>query len=257
MDNEQNTNQPVVAQPPVETLPPAQSPEVGGPAPVVSSGGPKKPNLIGIIIAVVIGLLLLGGAAYALTKDKDNKKADNSSNNSSEKKEESNKKANNAVTADSQSDFAAVCTNGSVKNAAVYDADSKPHKVVAFSQRPGRTNFSTESAGYGTEYYVDSDTDLSTVSVVACLQVVEGSEAKALVCDYEKDGATVNVDLYSARYSLAFYSAQSGDKIGDGEEINAPATRCPMFLAYDAATMSAQASIDDKALEAEIAKFAL
>ncbi len=263
MENEQNTSQtpvePALPQP-ADVATPSQDPTIptgaSGPAPILPSSSSGKPNILVILIAIVAAALLIGGAVFAFTKSDDGKK-DESSNNKTEDKKESTNTSNNAVTATSTSDFSAVCTNGSVKNAAAYTEDGKPHKVVALSKKAGRSNFTSESVGYGTEYYVSSDTDLSTVSVVACLEAVDGSEAKSLTCDYEKDGATVNVDLISARYTLTYYSALSGEKIGEGEDINAPATRCPMFLAYDASTMTAQASIDDAALEAEIEKFAL
>ena len=245
---------------PVQAPAPAPSPS-SGPAPIndPSNNGSGQNKKIIIAIAVVAALLI-GGIAYAATQGSDDKKTSNNSSQNENKEteaEEEEKSSNNAVTAERYSDFDAVCAGGSVMNAATFNKSAKPYKVASFSKNPKRTSFSTESVGYDTAYYVDSKTDVSTISTVACLETVAGSENKELDCDYEKDGATINVAYYSSKRKLTFYSAKDGKKVGDGGEINAPALKCPSFLSYDKETMSAYASVDDASLEAAISKFAL
>ncbi|SCG64570.1 RodZ family helix-turn-helix domain-containing protein [Micromonospora coxensis] len=162
---------------------------------------------------------------------------------------------NNAVTAQSSSDMSAVCDGSPILNAAPYTSP-KGAKVLTFSNSPDRpSSWRSESFGYGEPYYARS-TEWEKVPVIGCLTYVEGSEGPGRKCDYKDSSQkTVTIDYVSSRYTLTFHNAKTGEKIGDGGTINAPATRCPSFIAYNRTTMKAYASPDDGALELALGKF--
>ncbi|RKN45400.1 hypothetical protein [Micromonospora endolithica] len=162
---------------------------------------------------------------------------------------------NNAVTARSSSDMSAVCEGSPILNAAPYQSP-KSAKVFNFSNSPDRpSSWRLESVGYDKPYYARA-TAWATVSVVGCLTLVPGSEGAGRKCDYKgTDGKTVTINYVSSRYTLAFHNAKTGEKIADGGTVNAPAVRCPSFVAYNKATLKAYASPDDGAIELAVDKF--
>ncbi|GAB2955241.1 hypothetical protein GCM10027280_49580 [Micromonospora polyrhachis] len=242
---------------------PSGQPPYGTPEP------PKKSNkglTIGLIIGgVVLLVLLLCGGAVALVMnsgdDEDDKPIAQPGNSAGAdpsngaKPTQPGNKNNNAITADSASDFREVCSGGAIMNAAPYNGPAGA-KAYAFSNSPGRlTSWGTESLDYDATYYAKS-AEYTTVSVVGCLTYEEGSEASGQKCDIKaSDGTKLTVDYMSSRYTLTFHNAQTGEKIGDGGSINAPATRCPSFMTYNKTTLKSYASPDDGTLNAAFKKF--
>ncbi|WP_223884267.1 hypothetical protein [Micromonospora craniellae] len=162
---------------------------------------------------------------------------------------------NNAVTARNSSDFNAVCDGNPVLNAAPYTS-AKGAKVFTFSNNPDRPgSWSSKSVGFNKPYYARAS-DWATVSVVGCLTYVEGSEGEPRKCEYkDRDDKQITVDYISARYTLTFHNAQTGEKLGDGGQINAPAGRCPSFISYNRQTMKSHAQPDNGAIELALDKF--
>ena len=162
---------------------------------------------------------------------------------------------NNAITARSSSDMSAVCDGSPILNAAPYTS-AKSAKVYTFANSPERPeSWLSKSVGYNKPYYAKV-ADWSKVSVVGCLTFEEGSEGEPRKCDYkDRDDKKITVDYVSARYTLTFHNAKTGEKIGDGGRINAPAVRCPSFISYNKSTMKAYASPDDGAIELALDKF--
>ncbi|MFC7481410.1 hypothetical protein ACFQX7_17130 [Luedemannella flava] len=162
---------------------------------------------------------------------------------------------NNAITAKYSSDFGDVCSGGAILNAADYNASANNNKAYVFSNRPSRPTY--WSMGYldsTTPYYAKS-ADFTKVSVVGCLKYVDGSETLGQKCDIKaSDGKKLTVDYMSARYVLTFYAAKTGQKIGDGGPVSAPANRCPSFMTYDKDTLKSYASPDDGTVDAAFAK---
>ncbi|MGW0434387.1 hypothetical protein ACWDV4_17835 [Micromonospora sp. NPDC003197] len=241
---------------------PTGQPPFGTPEPPKKS---KKGLTIGLIIGgVVLLVLLLCGGAVALVMnsgdDEDDPVAQPSTSAGADPSGKpsqggDNKKNNNAITADSASDFREVCSGGAITNAAPYNGPAGA-KAYAFSNSPGRlTSWSTESLDYDAAYYAKS-ADYATVSVVGCLTYEEGSEASGQKCNIEAtDGTKLTIDYMSSRYTLTFHNAQTGEKIGDGGSVNAPATRCPSFMTYNKTTLKSYASPDDGTLNAAFKKF--
>ena len=163
--------------------------------------------------------------------------------------------SNNAITARSSSDMRSVCEGSPILNAAPF-TDAKSAKVYTFGNSPDRpTSWLSKSAGVNKSYYAKS-TDWAKVSVVGCLTFEEGSEGEARKCEYkDRDDKQVTVEYVSSRYTLTFHAAQTGEKVGDGGRINAPAVRCPSFISYDKSTMKAYAQPDSGAIELALDKF--
>ncbi|WP_431882408.1 hypothetical protein [Micromonospora gifhornensis] len=162
---------------------------------------------------------------------------------------------NNAITARSSSDMSAVCDGSPILNAAPYTS-AKGAKVYTFANSPERPqSWLSKSVGYNKPYYAQS-ADWQKVSVIGCLAFEEGSEGEPRKCDYkDSDDKKITVDYVSARYTLTFHAAKTGEKIGDGGRINAPAVRCPSFISYNKSTMKAYASPDTGAIELALDKF--
>ncbi|GAB3152712.1 hypothetical protein GCM10027290_43900 [Micromonospora sonneratiae] len=233
---------------------------------------PKKSNkglIIGLVIGVVVLLVLVAcgvGIAMVVNSDDDEKDPKPSPTSSAgvdpsgaapspSQSGGGNNNQNNGVTARYSSDFKEVCSGGSILNAAAYSGPSGA-KMYAFSNDPARpTYWSSETISSREPYYAKS-ADYTTVSVVACLTYVEGSEAPGTKCNLKSsDGTAVTVDYMSSRYTLTFHAAQTGEKVADGGTINAPANRCPSFMTYNKTTLKSYANPDDGALEAAFAKF--
>ncbi|MGW0507380.1 hypothetical protein [Micromonospora sp. NPDC003241] len=162
---------------------------------------------------------------------------------------------NNAVTARNSSDFNAVCDGNPVLNAAPYTS-AKGAKVYTFANNPDRPgSWLSKSVGFNKPYYARTS-DWATVSVVGCLTFVQGSEGEPRKCQYkDRDDKQVTVDYISSRYTLTFHNAQTGEKLGDGGRINAPAGRCPSFISYNRETLKSYAQPDNGAIELALDKF--
>ncbi|TDC67004.1 hypothetical protein E1258_01160 [Micromonospora sp. KC207] len=163
--------------------------------------------------------------------------------------------SNDAVTARYSSDLSSVCDGSPILNAAAYSGPSgaKAYTFANSIERP--TFWSTKSVSSEKPYYAKS-ADFESVSVVACLKVNEGSEGTPKKCDYkDNSGKRVSISYISSRYAMTFYAAKTGEKIGDGGTVNAPANRCPSFISYNKLTMRSYASPDSGTIEAALDKF--
>lgn len=241
--------QPPTAQP---TVPPA----VYAPNPAMPNQNKSKTGLIvGIVIAVVLFLVIGGIAAFALISSA-SKSSTESSGSSSSKSSDSKGaiKASTAVTAKYVSDYDAVCTGGSVANAAAF---TKPYVVAAFYNDDAKSDYWTDmSVGYGKSYYADSDS-VAKVNVVACLPVKTATQTKAKTCDFKGDnGGTVPIDYYSADYDMTYYEAKTGKKIKDGSAISGPASSCPFVASYSKDDPKIIANPDKNTVEAALDAFA-
>ncbi|MEV5823884.1 hypothetical protein ABUL04_16760 [Micromonospora harpali] len=162
---------------------------------------------------------------------------------------------NNALTARYSSDLSGVCDGSPILNAATYSGPSgaKAYTFANSIERP--TFWSTKSVSSAKPYYAKS-ADFTSVSVVACLKVDEGSEGTPKKCDYkDNSGKQVTISYISSRYTMTFYAAKTAEKIGDGGTVNAPANRCPSFISYNKITMKSYASPDSGTIEAALDKF--
>lgn len=219
----------------------------------------KKGLIIGIVAGVVVLLLILCGVAVALIANA----ADDDPVVPTTPTRTSTPGAsaaapppgnNNAITADSSSDFGDVCSGGAILNAAEYTTPASA-KAYVFGNSPTRpTSWSYKSVDSRASYYAKS-ADYAQVSVVGCLSYVEGSEAAGQKCEIKaSDGKKLTVDYLSSRYTLTFHNARTGEKIGDGGTINAPANRCPSFLTYNRETLKSYASPDTASVDAALKK---
>ncbi|MFG1954430.1 hypothetical protein [Micromonospora sp. NPDC048830] len=248
---------------------PGQPPQFGAPV-----RPPRKSNrglIIGLSAAAVVVLLVLCGAGigFALVNNDDDPTPIASATPSgsstesgtdatptpgqSESQDSGN--SNNAVTARYSSDLGDVCEGSQILNAAPYDGASGA-KAYVFSNNPGRpTYWSSKSLPSSKPYYAKT-ADFETVSVVGCLKFVEGSEGTPRECRYkDSSDKQVTIDYVSSRYTLTFYAAKTGEKIGDGGTVSAPANRCPIVISYDKTTMKSYASPDSGTIEAALDKF--
>ncbi|MBQ1023435.1 hypothetical protein [Micromonospora sp. C95] len=162
---------------------------------------------------------------------------------------------NNAVTARNSSDMSAVCEGSPILNAAPYTG-AKGTKVYTFANSPERPeSWLSKSVGFDKPYYAKT-AEWASVSVVGCLTFEQGSEGTPRKCQYkDRDDKQVTVDYVSSRYTLTFYAARTGEKIGEGGRVNAPAVRCPSFISYNKETMRAYAQPDSGAIELALDKF--
>ncbi|MFG3701976.1 hypothetical protein ACGF5C_29385 [Micromonospora sp. NPDC047620] len=247
---------------------PGQPPQFGAPVPP-----PQKSNkglIIGLSAAAVVVLLVLCGAGvgFVLVNDDDDPTPVASATPSgssepgtdatptpgqSESQDPGN--SNNAVTARYSSDLGDVCEGSQILNAAPYSGASGA-KAYVFSNNPDRLTFwSSKSVASNKPYYAKS-ADFESVSVVGCLKFVEGSEGTPRKCQYkDSSDKQVTIDYISSRYELTFYAAKTGEKIGDGGTVSAPANRCPSFISYNKNTMKSYASPDSGTIEAALDKF--
>ncbi|WP_186316114.1 hypothetical protein [Catellatospora sichuanensis] len=220
----------------------------------------KKGLIIGIVAGVLVLLLILCGVGVALianAADDDDPISPTTPTRSSAPGTSATAAPpgnNNAITADSSSDFEDVCQGGSILNAAEYAAPASA-KAYVFGNSPARpTSWSSKSLDSRASYYAKSS-EYAQVSVVGCLAYVEGSEASGKKCDIKaSDGTKLTVDYMSSRYTLTFHNARTGEKIGDGGTVNAPANRCPSFLTYSKETLKSYASPDTASINAAVKK---
>ncbi len=245
---------------PVAPVPPLAPPAGAGPLPQPGQGdpmqsavppvAPKKKSkfpLPLIIAAVVVILLIGGGAAFALTK-----KGGKSGNTASDTDKKEDAAPNSSIVAASEYDFEEVCKGGAVSNAAAYtSAKQSTIKVFHNNSLGNADTWVSDGVGYGKSYYPKAGDDFTKISVVGCVEYVDGSAKQERTCDYQSttDG-TVTVAYHSAKYKMTFYEAKTRKKISDGGDINAPANSCPSYITYDKSTKKAYASPDDNAIEA-------
>ncbi len=246
--------------------PQGQQPYGAQPGYLAGGTPPAKSNkglIIGLIAGVVVLLLLLcgGGLAWFLTSDKDDPTTPTTQPTGAAPsaapptaEAPPGNTNNNAITAKYSSDFADVCSGGAILNAADYTPGGN-NKAFAFSNRPDReTTWSHRFLDSTAKYYAKI-ADFTTVSVVACVAYVPGTEAVGQKCDLKaSDGKKVTVDYVSSRYTITFYAAKTGQKIGDGGTVNAPATRCPSFMTYNKDTLKSYASPDEGTIDAATEK---
>ncbi|MCZ7436990.1 hypothetical protein O7598_11350 [Micromonospora sp. WMMC241] len=162
---------------------------------------------------------------------------------------------NDATTARYSSDLSAVCEGGSILNAAPYTGASSA-KAYVFSNAPDRPTFWSQKSFSSDKRYYAKSADFATASVIGCLKVVDGSEGTPKKCQYKAtDGKIVTVDYISSRYTLTFHAAKTGEKIGDGGTVTAPAARCPSFISYNKVTMKSYAAPDSGTIEAALDRF--
>ncbi|WP_229402251.1 hypothetical protein [Micromonospora okii] len=250
-----------------------QPPQYGASFP---SPPPQKKNrglVIGLSIgaAVVVLLALCGvGITFAVMGDDDDPKPVATASapapaptdgtpqpgpSTSDEPDDEQPNNNNAMTARYSSDLSNVCEGSPILNAAAYNGPSGA-KAYAFSNAPERTSsWSSKGISSSKRYYAKT-TDFTSVSVVACLKFVEGSEGEPRACQYkDSSGKSVTVNYISSRYEMTFYAAKTGEKIGDGGTVNAPASRCPSFISYNKITMKSYAAPDSGTIEAALDKF--
>ncbi|MEH0931778.1 hypothetical protein [Micromonospora sp. CPCC 205558] len=162
---------------------------------------------------------------------------------------------NNSMTARYSSDLSNVCEGSPILNAAPYSGPAGA-KAYTFSNNPDRpTSWSSRYIPSDKPYYAKGE-DFQKVSVVGCLKFDEGSEGSPKKCQYkDKSEKQISIDYVSSRYTLTFYAAKTGEKIGSGGTVTAPTTRCPSFISYDKTTMRAYAAPDSGTIEAALDKF--
>ncbi|WP_433393198.1 hypothetical protein [Micromonospora sp. KLBMP9576] len=245
---------------------PAQAPQFGAPLPPPPQKS-KKGLIIGLVAGAVVLILAVCGAGIGLlivNGDDDEPTTvatgapgatpgtDASPTPGQEDPQPPN---NNAVTARYSSDLSNVCEGGQILNAAPYTGRVGA-KAYTFSNNPDRpTSWSLKSVASDKPYYAKS-ADFETVSVVGCLKFVEGSEGTPKACQYkDSSGKQVTVKYISSRYILTFHAAKTGEKIGDGGIVNAPAARCPSFISYNKSTMMSYAAPDSGTIEASLDGF--
>ncbi|MDO3686090.1 hypothetical protein [Micromonospora sp. C28ISP2-4] len=162
---------------------------------------------------------------------------------------------NNSLTARYASEMSAVCDGGAILNAAPYTAPAGS-KAYVFSNSPDRPSFWSQKTISSAKPYYAKSADFATVSVIGCLKMVEGSEGTPKKCQYKNsEDKVVTVDYISSRYTLTFHAAKTGEKVGDGGTVTAPAARCPSFISYNKVTMKSYASPDSGTIEAALDRF--
>ncbi|MFI7069990.1 hypothetical protein GA0070622_3117 [Micromonospora sediminicola] len=162
---------------------------------------------------------------------------------------------NDALTARYSSEMSAVCEGGAILNAAAYTGPSSA-KAFVFSNAPDRPTFWSQKSFSSDKSYYTKSADFATASVIGCLKVVEGSEGTPKKCQYKNtDGKVVTVNYISSRYTLTFHAAKTGEKIGDGGTVTAPASRCPSFISYNKVTLKSYAAPDSGTIEAALDRF--
>ncbi|MER7169699.1 hypothetical protein ABT336_27065 [Micromonospora sp. NPDC000207] len=151
--------------------------------------------------------------------------------------------------------MSSVCDGSPILNAAAYSGASGA-KAYTFSNAPDRpNNWSTRSVSSNKPYYARS-TEFTQVSVVGCLKFTEGSQGEPRECEYkDSSDKQIKVKYISGKYTLTFYAAKTGEKIGDGGTVNAPANRCPSFISYNRQTMESYAAPDSGTIESALDKF--
>ncbi|MDW3847579.1 hypothetical protein NMK34_13330 [Micromonospora sp. BRA006-A] len=248
-----------------------------GPAPYAPtpppSGGKSKGLIVGLAAgAVTLTLLCCGGglayvafngdeedpkpvASGSATPGPDNSPSATPSAGGPESTGPDGPTNNDSITARYASEMSAVCDGGAILNAAPYTAPAGS-KAYVFSNSPDRPSFWSQKTISSAKPYYAKSADFATVSVIGCLKMVEGSEGTPKKCQYKNsEDKVVTVDYISSRYTLTFHAAKTGEKVGDGGTVTAPAARCPSFISYNKVTMKSYASPDSGTIEAALDRF--
>ncbi|WP_435091637.1 hypothetical protein, partial [Micromonospora aurantiaca (nom. illeg.)] len=238
------------------------------PTPPPPSGGKSKGLIVGLAAgAVTLTLLCCGGglayvafngdeedpkpvASGSATPGPDTSPSATPSADGPESTGPDGPSNNNSITARYASEMSAVCDGGAILNAAPYTAPAGS-KAYVFSNSPDRPSFWSQKTVSSAKPYYAKSADFATVSVIGCLKMVEGSEGTPKKCQYKNsEDKVVTVDYISSRYTLTFHAAKTGEKVGDGGTVTAPAARCPSFISYNKVTMKSYASPDSGTIEA-------
>lgn len=153
-----------------------------------------------------------------------------------------------AIVASSTNDFKAVCSGSTISNAAKY-VKKGAAKIATFSQSPKATDSWVHQDVGSDKSYTKTNGNPTKIDTVACLHEIRDSKMLARSCGYQEDDRSVSVKYYSVRYKLSYYEAKTGKRISDGGIIEAPASECPGFMAYDPATLTAFAAPDMHTLD--------
>ncbi|HEY0965414.1 MAG TPA: hypothetical protein VGE13_02945 [Candidatus Saccharimonadales bacterium] len=250
--------------PPTEEPTSPASPQVpqASEAPTPSTGmTPTTPSsnkglIIGLVIGGIILVLVIAGIILAVifgSKDNKNTIQDDTKNQDSAKTEQSEDalRSANAKTAKYMFDLNAVCDNGSITNAADF---TKPYKLVAFAKNSTSPSYTIVTLAYGADYAAKY-TDHESVNVVACLNEKPGTAIKSKTCDFKSGNEKITLDYYALKYSLTLREAKTGKLVKTLEDINAPATSCPIVAAYSKSDPKYYAKPDKDAVDAAIQKF--
>ncbi|MEV4270145.1 hypothetical protein [Micromonospora aurantiaca (nom. illeg.)] len=243
------------------------------PTPPPPSGGKSKGLIVGLAAgAVTLTLLCCGGglayvafngdeedpkpvASGSATPGPDTSPSATPSADGPESTGPDGPSNNNSITARYASEMSAVCDGGAILNAAPYTAPAGS-KAYVFSNSPDRPSFWSQKTVSSAKPYYAKSADFATVSVIGCLKMVEGSEGTPKKCQYKNsEDKVVTVDYISSRYTLTFHAAKTGEKVGDGGTVTAPAARCPSFISYNKVTMKSYASPDSGTIEAALDRF--
>lgn len=204
-----------------------------GPPPKKRGRGPLI--IVSILVVGVIGFLALVGWGVSLA----NEPASDA------------ERLKNAKDAQFITEYSTVCDRGSVSNAAAYE---KPYTIVAFHQRdPGDDSYSDVTFDYDSPYNA-TRYPVTSVNVVACLSLQEGTEVKAKTCEYDEAIGKDEIDLYSVKYAIELREASTGKSIENLGLIDGPAGACPTFVFQPGSKLYADP--DPKQLEGALDAFA-
>ena len=204
--------------------------------------------LVGVVIAIVVAFSLLSNDS----KKANNKTTGGDSSKQSTSSNEDKLRTANTKTADSLSDFSAVCQTGAVSNAAAYGA---PYRVVALAKSSDKNVWSTVSLKYDAPYSVKYS-EYAVVNAVVCLTEQKGVAVKAKTCEFKSSGEAKMIDYYATMYDAALYEAKSGKKVKDLGTVAGPAESCPIFVTYNKSDPKIIAKPDSDAVDALVAQFA-
>jgi len=198
------------------------------PAGIAPSPAPKKSKkLLFIILGIILALLLIGGAVFAattLTGNKDEVTAGGvtSDAGSADTTKPADKES---ITAAKVGEYLDVCNGKKVTNAAVA---AKPYKG------PGFVNSGDNWALFGllgyAENAADADYEPSASNLAICLSPDVATATAPMTCENIKDpiaNKTFTATVKGVTYNVAYYAAQTGEKLGD-DKIVVPVT-CPAF----------------------------
>jgi hypothetical protein len=147
-------------------------------------------------------------------------------------------------------DFGNVCTGAAITNATAYDP-AGPATVAVFQNSPDQPAYVEYPVGYGHDFYANPAGDFTKINVVACLSSVPGSDGTPRTCDYDSGG----IERVPYQLDITFYAALTGDVLGTGERIEAPADGCPALAVYDPRTRRSYGTPDADSIVTEIEQF--
>jgi len=214
-----------VPESPIAPIAPEGTLPQAGVAPTPAPNKSKK--LLFIILAIIVALLLIGGAVFAATslmgnKDKVTAGGVTSDADSAETTKPANKES---ITAAKVGEYLDVCNGKKVANAA---AATKPYKGAGFVN--SNNNWSLFGLfGYAANAS-DADYAPSASNLAVCLTPDVATATAPLTCSDIKDistNKTFTAQVKGVTYDVAYYAAQTGEKLGD-DKIVASAT-CPPF----------------------------